>query len=625
MKKFLRVFFVFCLLLISIAAFSACALLGDLTGEGRKLSAEEIYEKVSPSVVAITAESTTSTSSGTGFFYNNGSTVVTNYHVIEGCTSAYITLPNGNKYEVLSVLGYDAYKDIAILKVNYTNGKPLTVRTTEVKTGETVYAIGNSLGFLEGSLSEGIVSTAKREVDGYTYIQTTAAVTHGNSGGPLIDAYGKIIGIVSAGFGDGLDLNLAIPISQVATVSIQNPQKPSEMIYVGWITDRQVWHVNEENRFALVFTLLDLDKQPVAAAGWITITIMNDDKEIVYEKVKYFDEDNYQYWYYDNNTVEKYHATIYIDDKDIAQGYCSEGELTFNIVGTNYSFSEYKLKIDGLPQKSIYNDSVVEKTVYTAQELVDNLIHNRKIILGSDYYDLSTVDISNNKLLSSQFSGKGFAVNNVYNLSIEGDAEIVIGDLQANVLYFNNCSKLNLEGLTLGHITPSNTHKCEGGVVRLDNCRDVIITDCKLFGCGSVGIDANSTTGLTVTSTEIYDCTFAGVDLWKSSATFDKCKLYNLPTCYAAIYSTASSVGFSNCLFADTNVYWSDGDHCFLNVAINGGISSTLFENCVFSNNTFANIATVGAKNIVFDNCSFVGNMGDTAHSGVTYRDCSFK
>ena len=188
--------------------------------EDQKLSAEEIYELVSPSVVAITAESPTTTSSGTGFFYNNGSTIVTNYHVIKDCSSASITLSNGEKYDVLNVLGYDKDKDIAILEVDYKGGIPLEIRTSEVKTGETVYAIGNSLGFLEGSLSEGIISTAQRELDGQTYIQTTAAVTHGNSGGPLIDSYGKIIGIVSAGFGDGLDLNLAIPIAQVGSVDV---------------------------------------------------------------------------------------------------------------------------------------------------------------------------------------------------------------------------------------------------------------------------------------------------------------------------------------------------------------------------------------------------------------------
>lgn len=623
MKKFLRVFLPICLMLICIAAFSSCSLL-SLLDTGEK-SAEEIYELISPSVVAITAESPTATSSGTGFFYNNGSTIVTNYHVIEDCQSAYITLPNGQNYDVLSVLGYDKDKDIAILKVDYEAGKPLTSRDTEVKTGETVYAIGNSLGFLEGSLSEGIVSTAKREIDGYTYIQTTAAVTHGNSGGPLIDAYGKIIGIVSAGFGDGLDLNLAIPVSQISTIDTNNPKNLHEIINVKWISHWRAWHQDDQNRYVLVFTLADGNKTPVATAGSVIINIKNDYNETVYQNVIHFDVDDFLYWSYDNGAVERYQATIYIEDNDITRGYCSSGKLEFSVVGKDYVFDESMLTVDSLPQKSIYNDTVVEKTVYTAQELVDSINHNRKIILGADYYDLSNVDVSNNKLLSTQLYGsKGFVINNVYNLSIEGTADIVIGDLAADVLCFANCSKLNLDGLTVGHFSPSNTYTCEGAVIEMENCRDVTISNCKLFGCGSVGITANTTTGLTVKSTEIYDCTFAGVSLWKSSASFENCKIYDLPYCYSAIFCYSSTMEFSDCSFIKTNVILSDGNKCFLDVSGDSSVNSVLFDYCTFTDNTFANIATKGATNVLFKDCAFVRNNGTTTHSGVKYQNCFF-
>lgn len=215
-------------------------ILSSCQNSDTKLSAEEIYTKVSPSVVTITAESPSATSFGTGFFYKDGSTIVTNYHVIKNCLTASITLTNGKEYDVLTVLGYDKEKDIAILKVDYKNGTPLEIRTSEIKTGESVYAIGNSLGFLEGSLSEGIVSTAKRDVDGQTYIQTTASVTHGNSGGPLIDSYGKVIGIVSAGFGDGLDLNLAIPIVETNNINLSSPKTLQEVLSDGLVTPHSI-------------------------------------------------------------------------------------------------------------------------------------------------------------------------------------------------------------------------------------------------------------------------------------------------------------------------------------------------------------------------------------------------
>ncbi len=314
-----------------------------------KLSAEQIYEQISPSVVSITAESSTFTSSGTGFFYNNGSTVVTNYHVIEGAQIASIKLSNGKEYSVKKVLGYDKNKDIAILQVDYNNGKPLTARTSKVKTGEKVYAIGNSLGFLEGSFSEGIISTAERELDGNIYIQTTASVTNGNSGGPLVDEYGYVIGIVSAGFGDGLDLNLVIPISQVSNVNTSNPIELADIISVEWISDRQIWHQDENNRYVLVFTLADANKTPIAVSGMAIITIVNDKNEILYEKARIFDTDDFNYWNYNNGSITKYQATIYIKDSDIAEGKSANGTIKFTVEGEGYYFSESTLTISNLP------------------------------------------------------------------------------------------------------------------------------------------------------------------------------------------------------------------------------------------------------------------------------------
>ena len=98
-----------------------------------------------------------------------------------------------------SVATVSEEKDIAILETSCTISTPLEFRESAVKTGETVYAIGSSLG-LTGSLSNGIISSAEREVDGNTYIQTTAPISSGNSGGPLIDEYGKVVGITTASF-----------------------------------------------------------------------------------------------------------------------------------------------------------------------------------------------------------------------------------------------------------------------------------------------------------------------------------------------------------------------------------------------------------------------------------------
>ena len=182
-------------LLLIIGGAAIWLLTNGLSGSDNELSAEEIYNKISPSVVEIYAESATESSTGTGFFLDDKGTVVTNYHVIEDCQTAKITLANGSSYQVTAVKGYDANRDIAILSTKCTTSTPLLIRKTSVNTGEKVYAIGSSLG-LTGSLSDGIISAVNREVEGNTYIQTTAPISQGNSGGPLVDAQGQVVGIV---------------------------------------------------------------------------------------------------------------------------------------------------------------------------------------------------------------------------------------------------------------------------------------------------------------------------------------------------------------------------------------------------------------------------------------------
>lgn len=195
----------------------------------KTLSAEEIYEIVSPSVVEIKGKTRTGTVTGTGFFCDEKGTVITNYHVIEGCISASITLSNGRNYRVDKVLGCSEEKDIAILSTKCELSIPLTIRTTPVKTGESVYAMGSSLGFLSGSFSNGIISSAGREVNGHTFIQTTAPISNGNSGGPLVDSEGKVVGIMTGSFDDGQNLNLAIPIAAVNIISTESPMTLNDL------------------------------------------------------------------------------------------------------------------------------------------------------------------------------------------------------------------------------------------------------------------------------------------------------------------------------------------------------------------------------------------------------------
>lgn len=185
------------------------------------LSPTEIYEKCAPSVVQIN----TNSSIGTGFFISEG-VIVTNYHVIEGATEISVQLNTGKTYKINSILGYDEDLDIAILSVS-AKVKPLTLSKFTPKIGSTVYTIGSSLG-LEGTFTNGLVTTNSRIIDQVDFIQTNAAISPGNSGGPLLNAYGEVVGINTMQLVDGQNLNFAINIYQLYFVDLSEPISPED-------------------------------------------------------------------------------------------------------------------------------------------------------------------------------------------------------------------------------------------------------------------------------------------------------------------------------------------------------------------------------------------------------------
>ena len=158
---------------------------------------------------------------GTGFVVSSDGKIVTNYHVIEGAYSAEISI-DGKKYTIVSVLAYDANIDLAVLKVNATGLTAATICKNQVNVGTTVYAIGSSRG-MTNTYSQGIVTYANRVVDGVSHIQHDASITHGNSGGPLINVYGEVIGINTWGISDSQNLNFAVFTAELDKLTYGTP------------------------------------------------------------------------------------------------------------------------------------------------------------------------------------------------------------------------------------------------------------------------------------------------------------------------------------------------------------------------------------------------------------------
>lgn len=194
---------------------------------GETLTAQAVYQQVNPSVVTVLAGvGNDRMSVGTGVIFTEDGYLVTNYHVVEGGQDCSVVLNTGYRCDARYVAG-DQNQDIAVLKIlpEALEGiAPLSAAqfgdSDLLTVGDPVYAIGNPLGWeLRGTLTDGIVSAINRdvEVDGrtMTLIQTNAALNSGNSGGPLINQYGQVVGInvikMSSSYSTVEGLGFAIP------------------------------------------------------------------------------------------------------------------------------------------------------------------------------------------------------------------------------------------------------------------------------------------------------------------------------------------------------------------------------------------------------------------------------
>ena len=196
----------------------------------------EVYASTVNSVVSINCSAVStnifgqkvqSASSGSGFVITQDGYIVTNQHVVSGASSVNVTLYNGDTYPA-TVVGGDSDYDVAVLKIEANGLQAVTLgKSADVNVGDTVMAIGNPLGELTFSMSQGIVSCCDRaiNVDGtpFNMIQVDASINPGNSGGPLMNLYGEVVGIVSAKYSSYSDttvegIGFAIPISDVQTI-----------------------------------------------------------------------------------------------------------------------------------------------------------------------------------------------------------------------------------------------------------------------------------------------------------------------------------------------------------------------------------------------------------------------
>src|SRR6185503_4790841 len=252
----------------------------------QQLTLPDLVRRVKPSVVSVLTYDLKGEPliSGSGFFVRPGE-VMTNMHVIKGAHRVEIhTLEGkGRTYTVAGALAIDEEADLALLKVDLPaeRSRPLPITSTLPDEGEQIFVIGNPLR-LEGSVSNGIVSAIREVPDLGRIIQVTAPVSHGNSGSPLFNMRGEVIGIVTVKVTNGQNINLALGVSRIAALRAKDlisfdqvaarakptqPEALAEVWYRGGIDS--LWLGNYDN--ALSYFETAANRNPRRPETWIQI------------------------------------------------------------------------------------------------------------------------------------------------------------------------------------------------------------------------------------------------------------------------------------------------------------------------------------------------------------------
>jgi len=247
-------------------AESATPTLSASTISSDTLSGSDIYTLGCEQAVGITTEITTTnyfgmavsgSVSGSGFIITEDGYIMTNYHVIEdayeGGYDITVMLNDDSEYTA-EIIGFDEDNDIAVLKIDAEGLTPVTFGNSDsLSVGDTVYAIGNPLGELDYTMTSGIVSATDRvittdESTSINMFQFDAAVNSGNSGGPLYNSEGQVVGVVTAKYSDtGVEgLGFAIPINDAVDIA-------NELIVNGYVTGKAYLGVEIDQNFTSIY------------------------------------------------------------------------------------------------------------------------------------------------------------------------------------------------------------------------------------------------------------------------------------------------------------------------------------------------------------------------------------
>lgn len=299
----------------------------------------------------------------------------------------------------------------------------------------------------------------------------------------------------------------------------------------------------------------------------------------------------------------------------------ADGYMAHDVTIDNYKLGPDGtiIQLTGTTNSNTSKEQITEVTVGTAQEFVNAIGSNKRILLKPGVYNLSTIQQNNNSdnsvVWENVYDGKELNIKNLHDLTIEGTGsgttEIKVSPRYANIMKFTNVNNVSIKNIIAGH-TPE-PYECNAGVLTFNTSNDISIENSELYGCGSIGISLNSVKRLEASNCKIDHCSLRAIDISNSeSIKFTNNKIINHEAFSNIVaVSNAKEVTFEKCEFADNNNFsWS-----FLEAADN---SNVLLDKCIIRNNTKSTAQDYDKDNkYFFKTTDYLGNSNST----ITVRD----
>lgn len=212
---------------LNVWIVTCCWTLTALAACADDLKPEQLYKKVLPSVMTLTVQKGDGiVATGTGFLTVKGGLAVTAWHVVRDAKTATAKFSDGEEFEVSGLVDKDEKRDVALVRVKEFGRPLLTLTAAAPEVGAKAYAVGAPEG-LDFSLSDGLVSQIQKS-GGVTLYQFSCPASPGNSGGPLVNAGGEVIGVVSCQLREGQNLNFAMPAAYALALDASLPTQEWE-------------------------------------------------------------------------------------------------------------------------------------------------------------------------------------------------------------------------------------------------------------------------------------------------------------------------------------------------------------------------------------------------------------